>query len=70
MLYLKCPTCHELLGNKELLYIERLKDITDSNDSEETKNAKKIQLVNNMQLKRICCKMRLTTYKMLINIIK
>ncbi len=70
MLYLKCPSCHELLGNKEVQFVEKLNDIIASNDDEEQKNQKKMNLVNNMHFKRICCKMRLMTYKMLINIVK
>jgi DNA-directed RNA polymerase subunit N (RpoN/RPB10) len=70
MLYLKCPSCHELLGNRQIIYDTILKDIMDSDMNEETKNTKKKELIKNMNLQRYCCKMRLMTYSKLIEIIK
>ena len=32
MLYMICPTCGELLGNKQLIYIQKLKEICDKYD--------------------------------------
>lgn len=74
MLYTKCPTCKQLLSDKELIYEEIFDKICNDNEigkinDDEANNLKK-ELVNSMNLERYCCKQRLLTYIRLINIIK
>ncbi|AYV78859.1 MAG: hypothetical protein Edafosvirus40_4 [Edafosvirus sp.] len=71
MLYVKCPTCRQLLGNKQLLYETELQKICDDPAVVESdKDELKIKLVNSLGLERYCCKMRLMTYKRLIDFVK
>lgn len=72
MLYLKCPTCRELLGNKQLIYEKEVKTIIDSNDSDESKAKRKMDLIAKIGLSkhRYCCKNRLITYTKLIDIVQ
>ena len=65
MLYPVCPTCGFLLADKELLFKKALKNI-DKNDNNK-ENIKKI--FNEIKVKRYCCRMRLTTYIDLVNLI-
>lgn len=37
MLYMRCPTCGELLGNKQLEYEKQKNEILNSNKSDEEK---------------------------------
>lgn len=71
MLYLKCPTCKELLGNRQLIYEELYDQLLLNPDlSEKEKDLKKQELVNSLGLKLYCCKVRMITYIRLIDIIK
>ena len=64
MLYVKCPTCGNVLANRIKIYEERLKEIEDNpNNDEEMKLDLKEKMVNSLELERYCCKMRLITYK-------
>lgn len=70
MLYMKCPTCKELLGNKQIPYEQGIKKINDDpNLSAEEKEKQQNELVVKFHL-NYCCNMRLITYKKLIDIIK
>jgi hypothetical protein len=76
MLYMKCPTCRNLLGNKQIYYEENFdrisKDYEVGKITSEEADKQKIELVNFLipNKERYCCKMRLMTYKRLIEIIK
>jgi DNA-directed RNA polymerase subunit N (RpoN/RPB10) len=70
MLYLKCPSCRELLANRQLIYEAGMNEICNSNDDEKVKDEKKTELLDRMNLKRYCCRMRLMTYRKLIDIVK
>jgi hypothetical protein len=76
MLYLKCPTCHKLLGNKQLYYEENFDKIVKDQEmgkitADEADN-KKTELLNFVlpDKHRYCCRMRMLTYKRLIEIVK
>ena len=80
MLYMVCPTCGELLGDKQLIYNTKLKELCDKhNISDEPisrgfdsnpqfieERQKLIQSIFN----NICCKMRALTYVELVKTIK
>lgn len=76
MLYLKCPTCHKLLGNKQIYYEENfdkiLKDVEMEVITHEEGEKKKVELLNFIlpDRDRYCCRMRFLTYKRLIEIVK
>ena len=71
MLYFKCPTCRTNLANKELIFEEEMNNITnDPKLSKEQKDKLKIELLDKLQLKRYCCRMRILTYIDNIKIIK
>lgn len=70
MLYFKCPTCRTLLANKQLVYEKRLAEICNSNKSKEEKNKLKQQLLDEIELKRECCRMRMMGYVKLIDVVK
>lgn len=65
MLYLRCPTCRNKLGDKQLPFEKGLKEICNNeNISEEDKRKKKYELLDKIGLKKdmICCRMRILTY--------
>lgn len=70
MLYFKCPTCRTLLANKQLVYEKRLAEICNSNKSKNEKDAEKKKLLDDLELIRQCCRMRIMGYIKLIDIIK
>lgn len=70
MLYFKCPTCRTLLANKQLVYEKRLMEICSSNKSKNEKDAEKKKLLDELELPRQCCRMRIMGYVKLIDIIK
>ena len=64
MLYVRCPTCGNILANRIKPYEEKLKEIDDNpNNDEQTKLELKEVLVNSLEIERYCCRMRLITYK-------
>jgi DNA-directed RNA polymerase subunit N (RpoN/RPB10) len=71
MLYVRCPTCHELLGHLQIPLEEGMQKI-DSNLklSDDERNNKKRELINSFNLKDYCCKMRLLTYVDTIHILE
>jgi len=81
MLYMRCPTCGELLGNKELIYIERMKKIctelgVDDDivsigqiDKDEKFIKKKQEIIKDL-CENICCRPRLMTYIDLVQVIR
>lgn len=71
MLYLKCPSCKNILGNKQIPFKKDLKEICeDTKLSESQKNKKKEQLLNKYGLEKYCCRMRMLSYTPLIDIVK
>jgi DNA-directed RNA polymerase subunit N (RpoN/RPB10) len=70
MIYIKCPSCGLLLGNRQMVYEKGLDEI---NSNPNTDNDKKLELktklVESLGLNRYCCKMRVMTYKNLPEII-
>lgn len=70
MLYLKCPTCKNILGNKQIPFENDIEKICENVSlSEEEKKKKKMELVDKY-VDKYCCRMRLLTYAKLINIVK
>jgi len=75
MLYIRCPTCRRLLGDKQLYYEHKLAEICKNNENglyknQEEVDLEKTKLVNSMGLDRYCCKIRLLTYVRLVDIVK
>jgi DNA-directed RNA polymerase subunit N (RpoN/RPB10) len=71
MIYLKCPTCGYLLGNRQKMYELGLEEIESNPNNDEGKKLElKQKLVNSLELKRYCCTMRVITYKNKTEIIK
>lgn len=64
MIYLKCPTCGYVLGNRQKIYDKGLEEIeSNPNNDEKTKLDLKNKLIESLEVKRYCCKMRIITYK-------
>ena len=64
MLYITCPTCGYFLGQKNLEYEEgKQKICTNPNISAEEKEKATSKLLLSLGLRRYCCKMRMMTYK-------
>ena len=71
MIYLRCPTCGYVLGNRLRMYELGLDEIeSNPNNDEQKKLELKQKLVDSLELKRYCCKMRVITYKNKTEIIK
>lgn len=76
MLYIRCPTCKSLLGDKQVYYETKLKEICRKNELGHYKtieefNDAKTQIVDKLIVdkNRYCCKMRLITFVSLVNTI-
>ena len=64
MLYIICPTCGTLLGDKTITYENNKKDIcTNPTLSSDEKEKALSQLLLGLGLRRYCCKMRIMTSK-------
>lgn len=81
MIYIVCPTCGELLGNKEVLYFDGLKKLCEKykiddnvvslGDANEDFMEEKRQLLAGLtNPDSICCRARLPNIKNLAKIIK
>lgn len=71
MIYIRCPSCGYILGNRQMLYEAKLDEIiSNPNLDEDAKLDLKTKLVDSLKLKRYCCKMRVITFKQLTDIIK
>lgn len=67
MLYFRCPTCRTILANKQLIYEERLEEISlDKKMSNKEKDKLKRKLLDDLELYRPCCRMRMMGYVKLI----
>ena len=68
MLYIVCPTCGYFLGQKNLEYEDGKKKIcSNPKISAEEKEKELSKLLLGLKLKRYCCKMRMMTYKDIVN---
>ena len=68
MLYISCPTCGSFLGLKAQQYEEEKEKICSNPKITLSQKEKEItKLIMSMNIRRYCCKMRLMTYKDLIN---
>ena len=64
MLYLTCQTCGYFLGQKTIQYEEGKKDICNNPKlTAEEKEKAMSKLLLGLGLRRYCCKMRMMTYK-------
>jgi len=71
MLYYKCPTCKTVLANKQLLFEQGMEKISYNKSLPlEEANKQKCQLLDDLELKRECCRMRVMGYVDLIHTIK
>ena len=80
MLYMICPTCGELLGNKQLIYTQKLKEICDKYNiddellskgfDKDPKFVEERQKLVQSLFENICCRMRALTYVELVKLIK
>ena len=63
MLYPVCPTCQNLLADKQLVYEEELEKICNNKKlTEEAKKNKKEKLLTDLGVIRYCCRMRMISY--------
>ena len=70
MLYITCPTCGYFLGQKTIEYEEQKELIcSNPNLSNEQKEIDLTALVMKLKLRRYCCKMRVMSYKNLVDYI-
>jgi len=79
MLYMICPGCGELLGDKQTIYTSELKKICDEFNVDDTniaridKDPKFIEKRKNLieeLFKNMCCRVRVMTYVDLVTLIK
>lgn len=77
MLYIRCPTCRTLLGDKQIYYETHLMELCKKNEMGEFKSQEEFDdarndLVNSIIVNkdRYCCKARLLTYMPLVKIVK
>jgi DNA-directed RNA polymerase subunit N (RpoN/RPB10) len=61
MKYVICPTCGKVLADIEIDYEIKSHEIMTSTLSEKDKIIKRRELIENMGVKRYCCKMRVFT---------
>jgi DNA-directed RNA polymerase subunit N (RpoN/RPB10) len=70
MIYIKCPSCGYIIGNRQIYYEQKLKEInSDPNIDDDKKLELKTKLIDSLDVKRYCCKMRIITFKQLTEII-
>lgn len=63
MLYIDCPTCGRLLGDKQLPYMKRINEIENNAKlSDEEKNTSKSKVLDDLKLSRPCCRMRIMSF--------
>ena len=70
MIYLKCPTCSTILGNRQVFYETEIKKIINNKKlSNDEKNNEKLEVLNKLELTNYCCKMRVINYLNLTDIL-
>ena len=71
MLYIICPTCGYFIGQKIYNYEQEKDKIENNHKLDLETKAKNITiLLNNMKLRRYCCKMRVMTYTDIVHVLK
>jgi DNA-directed RNA polymerase subunit N (RpoN/RPB10) len=71
MIYLKCPSCSYIIGNRQIIYEKKLDEIySNPNIDDDEKMNQKTKLIDSLNIKRYCCRMRIITFKQLTDIIK
>ena len=71
MLMFKCFTCRTLFANKQLIYEQKLESVCMNNDlSEEEKNQVKSKILDELEIKRYCCRPRIMGYMKHIEVVK
>lgn len=71
MLYLKCPTCKNILGNKEIPFCTEYDKISENKNLTDNEKLKEIiNLYSKLGIERYCCKMRIKTFTKIIDIVK
>jgi len=64
MLYSSCPTCGFFIGQKIVEWESKTSEICNNNKlTLKEKEQKKQELLMSLNLRRYCCKMRIMTYK-------
>jgi len=64
MLYISCPTCGYFLGQKTIQYENGKTEICSNPKlTHEQKEKQLSELLLSLKLRRYCCKMRMMTYK-------
>jgi len=67
MLYLTCPTCGYFLGQKTVEWETKSDEICNNHKlSSKEKEKKKQELLLSLKLPRYCCRMRMMSYKDLV----
>ena len=67
MLYLTCPTCGYFLGQKTIEWETKSEEICNNHKlSSEEKEQKKQEVLLSLKLPRYCCRMRMMSYKDLV----
>ena len=63
MLYPVCPTCQNLLADKQLKYEDELEKIcNDKKLNSDQQQEQKKKLLDDLGLSRYCCRMRMISY--------
>tara|TARA_Y200000002_G_C22477837_1_gene577474 strand:+ start:442 stop:711 length:270 start_codon:yes stop_codon:yes gene_type:complete len=70
MLYATCPTCNNLLADKQIYFEEEKEKIENNKKLSKKDKEKNIEkLLDKIFLTRYCCRMRMITYLDQVNII-
>jgi DNA-directed RNA polymerase subunit N (RpoN/RPB10) len=70
MLYFKCPTCKTLLANKQIPFEQKLEKICSQHGkSDNAIEKEKQELLDDLEIKNICCRMRILTYIRIVDIV-
>ena len=70
MLYPVCPTCQNLLADKQIPFEEEMEKICNNKKlKEDEKQKQKKNLLDNLGLSRYCCRTRMISYLDQIQII-
>ena len=71
MLYFKCPTCKTLLADKQIPFEEEVTKACDVKGiSEADKDKRKMEILDKLEVRRYCCRMRMLTYIRQVDIVK
>lgn len=81
MLYMRCPSCGEVLGNKEIIYINKMKEVCESLniddnlvslhnlDNDEAYIKKRQEIIKEL-FTNYCCRIRAMEYIDIVQVIK